>query len=191
MIPNRLILYRQLLTSKHLPYIKVYAIDSGGYVDSGEENHSFTESLFLIFGTWGLMAITVFFPQSRTHCTWKHFKSHYIPFLPPPYSTKAKKGREAPRINCPTLEWPSELTWDPPHPWKSNRAWNGKGQGQERLPSSVMQQFLPREAALSNVSSAGSTWTLHRGGPQLVPPVLCYRPTAENLVSSGHEEWVV
>lgn len=107
LIPNRLILYRKPPISKHLHYIKVYAIGSGECIDSGAENHSITEYLFLTFEAQGLMVVTVFLPQSTIHCTQTHLKSCYIPFLPPLYCTKAKQGREATKINCLTWEWPS------------------------------------------------------------------------------------
>lgn len=38
MVSNRLVLYRNPLISKHSHYITVYAIGSGGYIDSGEES---------------------------------------------------------------------------------------------------------------------------------------------------------
>lgn len=111
------------------------------------------------------------FPQSRTRCTWKDLKSLYIPFLLTPDYIKSKKQIEAPRINCSTLQWPCWAHLGLSVPLKEiteleverNKVWRGCW----ALPA--RQKFLPREALLSNISSAGSTWPLHRGSQEAWP----------------------
>lgn len=96
MIPNRLILYRQPLTSKHLPYIKVYAIDSGGYIDSGEENHSFTESLFQrSHGHHSLFSSK----QNSLHMETLQIPLH--PLLTTTLFHKGQKGKRSPQNKLP------------------------------------------------------------------------------------------
>lgn len=125
------------------------------------------------------------FCQSRTHCTWKHLKSHYLPFLPPPYCTKVKKGREAHRINCPTLEWPSwaHLGFSAALDEQLSLKWEGTRSGE------TAELYNAETPAQGNCFKQHQLSRVNSAAPPLVPSALCYRPTAENLISSGHEEW--
>lgn len=131
MVPNRLVLYRKPLISKtYLHYITVYAIGSGGYIDSGEENQF---HLVFISDFWGIRPHGRQTPfsskQNSLHMVTPEILLH--PFFTTTLLYKGRKGKGSHQNKLPNMGMAKLSSSGSLGTPGRVRVWNGKGPAQE------------------------------------------------------------